>query len=181
MVEGNSGTLWLGVTPAYPDPVLYQILLDYHQKYPQISFEIFERNSQQIMELLETGIIEVGLIRSQVYIPYTLRPILTLQEQMMAYYHREHVTLSPNLKKVPLANLKDLPISISNGLKKGFASAPYDEGSYCCREILAENLYTQRCFAIEKKRKLSAIAENFLQFCRQHPLVQHWASDKEDF
>lgn len=217
-VEGNSGTLWLGVTPAYPDPVLYQILLDYHQKYPQVSFEVFERNSQQIMELLETGIIEVGLIRSQVYIPYTLRPILTLQEQMMAYYHREHITLSPDLKKVPLASLKELPISISNGLKKGFASAclsldfqpeymnisasrfisqlwaadkktvaiivapaPYDEDSYCCREILAENLYTQRCFAIEKKRKLSAIAENFLQFCRQHPLVQHWASDKNDF
>lgn len=61
------------------------------------------------------------------------------------------------------------------------APAPYDEGSYCRREILAENLYTQCCFAIEKKRKLSAIAENFLQFCRQHPLVQHWSSDKNEF
>lgn len=64
-VEGNSGTLWLGVTPAYPDPVVAIIV----------------------------------------------------------------------------------------------APAPYDEGSYCCREILAENLYTQRCFAIEKKRMLPAILQ----------------------
>lgn len=210
-VNGSCGTLYLGITPAYPDPVLYQILLDFHAEYPQISFEIFERNSQQIMELLEAGFVEVGLIRSQVYIPHNLRPILTLQEQMMAYYHREHITLSPALDGVPLLKLKELPISISKGLKKGFteacqmldfhpeymnisasrftsqlwtadkktvaivvAPAPFDESSYCCRRILAENMYLQRCFAIDKKRRLSAVAENFLLFCRQHTLVQNW-------
>ena len=219
---GYRGTLWLGTTPANPDPLLFQILLDFHAAYPEISFEIFERNSDQVIHLLDSGVIEVGLIRSQVYIPADICPILTIQECLMAYYHKEHPVLSDQLEQVPIPLLKNVPISISQGLKKIFTmecenmgfqpyylnisesraisqlwasdkttvaiiiaqpdvikSSPYNQGSFCCREILTEVKSIKRFFAIEKGRKRSRTADVFLKFCRQHPLIQQWHSETD--
>lgn len=211
-ISGNRGTLWIGTSPANPDPVFYQILLDYHEAYPEVSFEIFERNSGLIIELLQSGMIEVGLIRAQSnMLPPDIRPFMTIQEKMMAYFHRDHKILSPGMEQIPLRYLKDLPVSISQGLRKGFTSAceqegftphymnisasrstsqlwaadrqtvsimaaasPFDSGDYCLREIGASGLITLRMFAVEKNRRLSSIAENFLQFCRQHSLMEQW-------
>lgn len=211
-IAGNRGTLWIGTSPANPDPLFYQILLDYHKAYPEVSFEIFERNSDIIIELLQSGMIEVGLIRTQPHVlPPEIRPVMTIQEKMMAYFHRDHEVLSPAMEQIPLRYLKDLPISISNGLRRGFTTAceqegftpyymnisasrstsqlwaadkktvsimagalPYDDEEYCQREIGAENLVTQRMFAINRNRKLSSIAETFLSFCRRHELMAQW-------
>ena len=211
-VAGNRGTLWLGTSPANPDPLLYQILLDYHDAYPEVSFEIFERNSGIIIELLQAGMLEVGVIRAQPHIlPPDIRPVLTIQEKMMAYFHQNHALLSPAMEQIPMRYLKELPISISQGLRKGFtaaceqegfkphymnisasrstsrlwaadqrtvsimaASAPFNEGDFCLREIAADGLITQRMFAVARNRRLSAVSETFLQFCRSHPLMDRW-------
>ena len=47
-------------------------------------------------------------------------------------------------------------------------SSSYDLGDSCVREIIAEDLLSQRMFAINRSRKLSTVAESFLQFCRRH-------------
>lgn len=211
-VSGNRGTLWIGCTPANPDPFLYQILLDYHRTYPEISFEMFERNSDYLIELLQAGMIEIGLIRAQPHLlSPDIRPVMTVQEQLMVWFHREHEVLSPSMEQIPLRYLEGLPISISHGLQRGFtaacekegftpiylnvsasrstsqlwaadkktvsimaSAAPADEGEYCLREIGAQGLMTQRMFAIERNRRLSSVAETFLQFCRQHALMAQW-------
>jgi len=240
-VAGNRGTLWLrtpppppepppacsslpskalctrcsvgrGPPPANPDPLLYQILLDYHEAYPEVSFEIFERNSGIIIESLQAGMLEVGVIRAQPHIlPPDIRPVLTIQEKMMAYFHQNHALLSPSMEQIPMRYLKELPISISQGLRRGFtaaceqegfkpyymnisasrstsrlwaadqrtvsimaASAPFNDGDFCLREIAADGLITQRMFAVARNRRLSAVSETFLQFCRSHPLMDRW-------
>lgn len=211
-VAGNRGTLWLGTSPANPDPLLYQILLDYHEAYPEVSFEIFERNSGIIIESLQAGMLEVGVIRAQPHIlPPDIRPVLTIQEKMMAYFHQNHALLSPSMEQIPMRYLKELPISISQGLRRGFtaaceqegfkpyymnisasrstsrlwaadqrtvsimaASAPFNDGDFCLREIAADGLITQRMFAVARNRRLSAVSETFLQFCRSHPLMDRW-------
>ena len=211
-IAGNRGTLWIGTSPANPDPMFYQILLDYHKEYPEVSFELFERNSQIIIELLQSGMLEVGLIRAQSHaLPPDIRPVMTIQEKMMAYFHRDHQILSPSMEQIPLRYLKECPISISQGLRKSFtaaceaegftpdymnisasrstsqlwaadkktvsimaSSASFDDGEYCLREIGANDLITQRMFAIDRNRKLSSVTETFLQFCRQHSLMEKW-------
>lgn len=212
-VSGNRGTLRFGCSPSYPDPLLQQILFDYHKAYPEVCFEMFEQNSNNIIEMLQSGMIEVALIRFQPHLlPPEIRPVLSFQERLMANFHRDHETLSPAMEQVPLHYLKELPISISHGLTKIFTNAcehegfepnymnistsrftsslwvadkqtvsivvgatPYDLGDSCMREIAAEGLLSQRMFAIDKNRKLSTVAESFLQFCRKHKLMEQWA------
>lgn len=212
-VSGKRGTLRFGCSPSYPDPLLQQILFDYHEACPEVCFEMFERNSSDIVEMLQSGMIEVALIRFQAHLlPPEIRPVLSFQERLMANFHRDHETLSPSMKQIPLHYLKDLPLSISHGLTKLFTNAcekedfepnymnistsrftsslwiadkrtvsiivgssAYDLGDSCVREIAAEDLLSQRMFAIDRNRKLSATAESFLQFCRQHRLMEKWA------
>lgn len=216
-VSGNRGTLWIGCSPANPDPLFYEILLDFHREYPGISFEMFERNSDYIVELLQSGMVEVGLIRGRAQLlPSDIRPVMTIEERIMAYYHREHEVLTPEMKQIPLCYLEDLPISISQGLRHAFTDAceregfepnylnisssrstsqlwaadkktvsimagpmPLDEEEYCLREIGGSGLIAQRMFAISRNRKLSTVAENFLAFCRRHPLMDRWMRGNE--
>lgn len=162
--------------------------------------------------MLESGMVEVGLIRAQSYLlPPDIRPVMTIEEHMMAYFHKDHETLSSSMERIPLYYLKDLPISISQGLKHGFiiaceqegftphfmnisasrstsqmwasdkktisimaASSNSDDGDFCMREITGQGLASKRMFAVDRNRKLSSVAETFLQFCRQHPLMDRW-------
>ncbi|MCI8511147.1 MAG: LysR family transcriptional regulator [Lachnospiraceae bacterium] len=211
-VVGNRGTLWLGCSPANPDPILYPLLLDFHATFPDVSFQLFECNSDYIVELLQSGMIDVGLIRMQPHLlPPAIRPVMMIQELYMAYYHREHQTLSPLMGQIPLRCLNGLPVSISHGLKKPFSAAcekegftprymnisssrstsmlwaadketvsivvgasSFDDGEYCCRQIAAEDLLSQRMFAVNRSRRLSSVAKGFLQFVRTHVLMERW-------
>lgn len=127
-IIGNRGTLRLGKTPAYPDTFLDQLLMDFHRAYPDIKYEIFERNSDQVVELLTSGIIEIGLIRSYRVVPAFLEPVMTVKEDMMVYYHKDHPQLSPDMDSIPLVLLQNWPISISAGLKNSFNLACETEG-----------------------------------------------------
>lgn len=151
-IAGNRGTLWIGCSPANPDPLFYQILLDYHRAYPEVSFEMFERNSNIIIEFLQSGMVEVGLIRALPrMLPPDIRPVMTIQEKMMAYFHREHETLSPSMEQVPLRSLKDLPISISQGLRKGFTAACEQEGFSPHYMNISASRSTSQLWAADKR------------------------------
>lgn len=123
-IIGNRGTLWLATTAIHPDPFFYQILQDFHLRYPDISFEIYERNSAQIAELLESNIVEIGLMR--IHRP-DLRRVLTMREQMMVYYHKDHPVLRPEMDTIPLTTLRNLPLTITSGMKQQFTFACQNE------------------------------------------------------
>ena len=213
-VIGNRGTLWLATTAIHPDPFFYQLLQDFHMKYPEITFEIIERNSAQIAELLQTNIVEIGLMR--IHRP-DLRRVLTIQERMMVYYHRDHPLIRPEMEAVPLTLLRGLPLTITSGMKQQFTlacqnedfepefvsvsssralatlwakdrvtaciiagSANYDDGDYCCRLLDSDALETCRSFTVSRGRRLSAVAETFLNFCCEHPLAADWVIEGEN-
>ncbi|MCI8454638.1 MAG: LysR family transcriptional regulator [Lachnospiraceae bacterium] len=151
-VMGNRGTLWLGCSPANPDPLLYPLLLDFHATFPDVSFQLFERNSDYIVELLQSGMIDVGLIRMQPHLlPPVIRPVMTIQELYMAFYHREHQILSPSQEQIPLCHLKGLPISISHGLKRPFSAACEKEGFAPQYMNISASRSTSMLWAADKK------------------------------
>ena len=123
-VVGNRGTLWLATTSIHPDPFFYQLLQDFHLFYPEIIFEIIERNSVQIAELLTNHIVEIGLMR--IYRP-EFRRVLTMHERMMVYFHKNHPLLRPEMDKVPLSVLRGLPLTITSGMKQQFTVACQNE------------------------------------------------------
>ena len=204
-VQGQKGTLWLGMSPALPDAYITNLLLAFNKQYPEITYELFEVNAAQLVELLNNGIIEVGIIRASGSDYPTLSSALTLSEQMVAVYPRENPWLAPDLEKIPISMLKDVPLSISKGFRKILTNAFVKEGrtpsffcvsttrvatlmwmeagvavavvpsslrydygkeGYCCCPVGDSPLSIDRSFAYLKGRKLSAMAETFLDFSR---------------
>jgi DNA-binding transcriptional LysR family regulator len=62
--EGLLGTLSIGAIASCVDTLLPARILGFHQKYPGINFQIRECSTDEILELIKSGVIEIGIIRS---------------------------------------------------------------------------------------------------------------------
>jgi DNA-binding transcriptional LysR family regulator len=62
--EGFMGTLSIGAIASSGATLLPGLLRDYHRRYPDIRFQLYEGDTPRILELLNNGLIEVGIIRS---------------------------------------------------------------------------------------------------------------------
>ena len=64
MASGFTGTLHIGTVSSSGASLLGWRLPAFHQKYPQIGFAIHEGNTFELMEMLESGLIELAIVRT---------------------------------------------------------------------------------------------------------------------
>jgi DNA-binding transcriptional LysR family regulator len=62
--KGLQGTLSIGTISSSGDILLPNMIYNFHQQYPGINFHIRKCNTHEILELLNNGVIEVGIIRT---------------------------------------------------------------------------------------------------------------------
>jgi len=62
--KGVNGTLYLGTVSSSGAVLLNERIVAFHKKYSGIKFEIFEGNTFNLIDLLNKGIIEVGIVRT---------------------------------------------------------------------------------------------------------------------
>lgn len=62
--EGLKGTLLIGTVPSSGATLLPERIHSFHEKYPGIDFQIWDGDTYRIIELLNRGIIEIGIIRT---------------------------------------------------------------------------------------------------------------------
>lgn len=128
-VLGNRGVLRLGITPCSPDRLIEMLLMDFHKQYPDVTYEIFERNSNVLVDLISEGLVEAVILRSNMHLPPTMKEVLSLGEKIMVYCHREHPLLSEDPDAdIPVQKLRDVPLSITNGLKNTLIRACNNAG-----------------------------------------------------
>ena len=69
------------------------------------------------MELVRTGVTEVGVIRSAGLLPPYLEEALTVEQQLCAYCRRDNPWLPSTGETVPLRALDRVPLAISRGFE----------------------------------------------------------------
>ena len=79
--EGAAGVLRIGMTQAYPDAQMTQLLLSFHQACPKVRYSFYEVNSNEIMDLLRSGLVEVGIVRTTGLLPADLEAVLKTEER----------------------------------------------------------------------------------------------------
>lgn len=62
--EGYAGTLSIGAVASSGTTFLPFKIVNFHKRYPQINFQLWEGDTNKILDLLNTGIIEIGIVRS---------------------------------------------------------------------------------------------------------------------
>ena len=63
---GAKGSLRIGTITTSGAMILPDLISEYHQMYPEVTFEIWESEGARILELLDTHLIEIAITRTQV-------------------------------------------------------------------------------------------------------------------
>lgn len=115
-IEGAQGSLRLGMTQAYPDLYVNNLLLAFQKQNPQMRFDIFEESSMEILEQLRSGVIEIGIERNPDKLPPFLTEVVTQNERVCAYVRKDNPWIDAGLDELPVAELQKAPLAISRGI-----------------------------------------------------------------
>lgn len=120
--SGNSGVLKLGTTPFYLDAFFSRLLRHYSEAHPGVSYEIYERNSNELLTELESGVIELALIRSSYPLPADFVELSSYTERLYAFWDSERLPLGAAEAVAP-KELNGAPVCLPRGLSEAILDA----------------------------------------------------------
>jgi len=111
---GSQGTIAIGTVSSCSSYYLPRQILRFHQLYPGVRFILREGNAYRVKDLVEKGIVDVGIVRTPFYLEafnYLYQPAQGAPEPMSAVFsHHWQKYLGPGPLK--LAALEKLPLII---------------------------------------------------------------------
>ena len=114
--KGILGTLRLGTISSSGTVLLSKRVIDFNKKYPNIKFEIHEGNTYELIEKINSGIIEVGIVRSP-FNSQNLECIFLEFEPMVAVMSYDY-NFKIDSDEITLDDLKDMPLIIYRRFEK---------------------------------------------------------------
>ena len=114
---GHSGILRLGLTHAAVDSYIESLLLMFHAEYPGIRFEITLNTSSKNIDMLLDNKLDIAFIRLSENLPTNLKHLFVVEEVLVAYFSRDTTWFNSVGDSIDIAELKDIPLSFTIGLK----------------------------------------------------------------
>lgn len=113
--NGVQGTLKLGTISTSGAALLSDRVINFNKKYPNIKFEIYEGNTYEMIEMLNSGIIEVGIVRT----PFNTKNFecLFLETEPMVAVMSSNYEFNSE-KEIGLEDLKENPLIIYRRFEK---------------------------------------------------------------
>ncbi len=114
IAQGKEGTIHIGTVSSSGAALVRRRIIDFNRKYPRVNFEIHEGNTFELLQLLDAGKIEIGIIRTPFYAPNTECVYLN-PEPMTAVIPKnllKDVTGGKETGKILLKQLKYVPLII---------------------------------------------------------------------
>lgn len=112
--DGFQGTLNIGTVASSGAVILPQRISVFHKQYPEVNFQIWEGDTYRIIELLNTGVIEIGIVRvpfnNEIYDSVSMSHEFP-KDPMVAVSNYKWLRDVSN-KSISLVDLKDKPIII---------------------------------------------------------------------
>ncbi|MDD6175072.1 MAG: LysR family transcriptional regulator [Firmicutes bacterium] len=106
---GERGTLRLGMTPSTAITLFDGILTRFCRMWPQIRYQLYEMNSVKLLQLLETGAIDVAVVRTPCHFSAGMEPRFISGEQLVAAYRPDRFSFGEH-KRIPLSELTEKPL-----------------------------------------------------------------------
>ena len=114
--KGIQGTLRLGTISSSGTVLLSKRIIEFNKKYPDIKFEIHEGNTYELIEKINSGIIEVGIVRT----PFNSQNFecLFLESEPMVAVMSSDYNFESQKDKILLEDLKDMPLILYRRFEK---------------------------------------------------------------
>ncbi|MTK11293.1 MAG: LysR family transcriptional regulator [Clostridiaceae bacterium] len=114
--EGLQGTLSVGTVPSSGSTLLPERIYNFHESYPGVTFQIWEGDTYRILDLLNNGVIEIGIVRTPINSEFF--EIIYLPDEPMVVATRGDMYWGKEQKSICLKELKDKPLIIDRRFEK---------------------------------------------------------------
>ncbi len=165
--EGNIGTLKIATIQSGEIDLLQEILPAFVENYPKITYEIHEKESDDILQLLENGTVEIGVVCTPCS---SLTPEMDVMyisdEKLVCAYDPEMYSFDSASKKISLHDLKDLPILIIRRYEEMFRSLCELEGFTPFLRAINKQLTINLKWA-EAGLGIAIVPKNSLSYCKK--------------
>jgi len=134
--KGIQGTLRLGTISSSGTVLLSNRIIDFNKKYPNIKFEIHEGNTYELIEKINSGIIEVGIVRTP-FNSQNLECLFLEFEPMVAVMSCDYKFKSDR-DEITLDDLKDMSLIIYRRFEKmllsEFQNLGFEPNIFCIND-----------------------------------------------
>ncbi|NMM63961.1 LysR family transcriptional regulator [Clostridium sp. P21] len=123
--QGIKGTLFIGTVSSCGATLLPERIHNFNKSYPDISFEIYEGNTYKLLELLNNGLIEIGIVRT----PFNAEAFNSkyLSKETMIAVFRTNSNWYKNQENICINDIMDKPLIIYRRFEKLI--------SKCCQSL----------------------------------------------
>lgn len=131
------GLVSIAAVESFGIGLLSDMVEDFHRAYPQVHFQIWCGNSDEVMDKLERGLADVGIVRAPVYLEQCEQLFLR-SEPWVAAMNREHPLALEKGDEIPLARLGGealmVPVreSLQDEINHWFNEISQDREIFCC-------------------------------------------------
>ena len=125
--SGFKGLLSLGTVPSSSTTILLKKLNAFHHRYPHINFKIRESNTDEILKLLSSGAIEIGIILTP-FNSEKFQSLLLPSEPMIAAFKPDVYFINTEKNSINLNDLINKPLIIDNKFKDMLISSCHQAG-----------------------------------------------------
>ena len=108
--SGIAGSVRMGTITTSGALLLPELISEFHSRYPNVTYQIWEAEGARILELLDNRVIEIGITRTQVD-SKVYESIVLPNEPLVLIMNKEQ-EIGAASDKVELKELKDQPIII---------------------------------------------------------------------
>jgi len=134
--KGVQGTLRLGTISSSGTVLLSNRVIDFNKKYPNIKFEIHEGNTYEVLEMINSGIIEVGIVRTP-FNSQNLECLFLGSEPMIAVMNKDY-DFTNDSDEILLKDLKDIPLIMYRRFEKillsEFQKLDFEPNIFCMND-----------------------------------------------
>ncbi len=109
--SGAAGTLRIALTPSNGVTLIDGWLAQFAQSRPNLRYELFEADSYEVVKLVESGVVDLGLVRTPCHLSRALQTMFFNGEGMAAAYREDRFSFGLD-EKVPVTQLEGKPICI---------------------------------------------------------------------
>jgi DNA-binding transcriptional LysR family regulator len=108
--DGDQGSIYMGTVSSSGTSLFLDKLIKFHKKYPLVNFEVFEGNTFKVLEMLESGLIEIGIVRT----PFNTTNLncLTLKYEPMIAAMRRDFDWNSSSNLTSISELANKPLII---------------------------------------------------------------------
>ena len=140
--SGDKGSIRLGTITSSGAMILPELIAEFHGRYPNVTFEIWESEGARILELLDNRLIEIAITRTQV--DNLIYESLVLPNEPFVMVMDKKQNCGELEDEVKLIDVKDKPLVIPLRWKSIFIAncrkLGFDPKIICVSDSIVQNL-----------------------------------------